>query len=266
MNFKANILIKGKIDCITGLHIGGSQDKMEIGGVDSPVVRDPITNYPYIPGSSLKGRMRALLEYCLDAVEDNGKPSEDKRILSLFGTSADYETKQASENKNKLPKDFEHPGPTPLIVRDSKPDEQTIEEWKNLDSDLLYTEFKAENTIDRISSEATPRFIERIAAGSSFHFEMVYTVYDQKKEKSYFDIVNEDLENLLTGLRLLEDNSLGKSGSRGYGKIRFQLADPIIVKNTDYIKCTEQYKKSKKYPAIGELKSLSEFTAFTYTK
>ena len=63
--FLANIILRGKIKVLTGLHIGGSKDKFEIGGVDNPVIRDTFTKYPYIPGSSLKGKMRMLLECSL---------------------------------------------------------------------------------------------------------------------------------------------------------------------------------------------------------
>ncbi len=56
------IIIEGKIIALTGLHVGGSSTGMEIGGVDSVVVRDSITRRPYIPGSSLKGSLRSLME------------------------------------------------------------------------------------------------------------------------------------------------------------------------------------------------------------
>ncbi|MDR1795527.1 MAG: type III-A CRISPR-associated RAMP protein Csm3, partial [Erysipelotrichaceae bacterium] len=57
----AKLKISGVIEIVTGLHIGGSKSFSAIGAVDSPVVRDPKTNDPIIPGSSLKGKMRTLL-------------------------------------------------------------------------------------------------------------------------------------------------------------------------------------------------------------
>ncbi len=46
----------------TGIHIGGGGEKLEIGGLDKPVIRDPITLHPYLPGSSIKGKLRSILE------------------------------------------------------------------------------------------------------------------------------------------------------------------------------------------------------------
>ena len=258
INFKANIIFRGKIECLTGLHIGGSKDKLEIGGVDSPVLRDPFTRQPYIPGSSIKGRLRALLEYGLNVVnnekDNEGKPSEDPKIVSLFGTSAD----------DNEPNDVEHKGPTPLIVRDCQADAATVEMWDNLDSELLFTEYKAENTINRITSAANPRFLERVVAGSVFDFEMVYTVMDYGE--NYLETVNENLKHLFYGMRMVEDNSLGKSGSRGYGKVRFKLVEPIIVRKKDYQENTENYKASKVELDPEKLKTLFELDQFSYTE
>ena len=152
--FKANLILKGKISCETGLHIGGSKEKLEIGGVDSPVIRNPQTRRPYIPGSSLKGKMRHLLEYSLGVVskgaKDFGDVSHDTEIVRLFGIGANE--KEDEERLKTI-------GPSRLVVRDCQPDEATISMWKNLDSELLYTEYKPENTINRITAAANPRFI-----------------------------------------------------------------------------------------------------------
>jgi CRISPR-associated protein Csm3 len=56
LEFKENVIISGKIICNTGLHIGGSKEELEIGGTDAPVIIDPETRIPVIPGSSLKGK------------------------------------------------------------------------------------------------------------------------------------------------------------------------------------------------------------------
>lgn len=248
--FLANVIIRGKIHCITGLHIGGSKDKMEIGGVDSPVLRNPQTNMPYIPGSSLKGKMRYLLEYSKGVVskgaKNPGDVSHDVDIVRLFGIGAD-------EKESEL-KDI---GPTRLIVRDCYPDERTMEMWKNMDSELLYTEYKPENTIDRLTAAANPRFIERVVAGSKFDFEIVYGVYqisaDDKQE-----VIQNDLDNLLESMRILEHSAIGKSGSRGYGKIKFELSEPLIIKAEDYKLNNENYKKSNVGYEDSILKSLSE--------
>lgn len=246
--FKANIIIRGKIRCETGLHIGGSKERMEIGGVDSPVIRDPQTRLPYIPGSSLKGKMRSLFEYQLGVVGEKGEPSTDPRVRRIFGVGAT----EASPT-----------GPTRLIVRDSYPDPSTQEKWKNMDSELQFTELKAENTINRLTSEANPRFIERVAKGSWFDFELIYTVLEIDEQDSS-DQINEDLKNLMMCLRLLEHNALGKSGSRGYGKISFHLMDHIKLTPTDYQEVSTNYAKAKEAISGKDLKELDVFETPSY--
>jgi len=228
--FLANVIIRGKIELLTGMHIGGSKDKMEIGGVDSPVIRNPHNRLPYIPGSSLKGKLRSLLEYSLGVVSQNGEVSKDEAIVRIFGTSAE-------DNNNN--------GPTRLIVRDAIPDKKTIEMWEKMDSELLYTEYKAENTINRITAAANPRFIERVVAGSKFNFEMVFGIY-QMNENNNKEIIKQDLSNLLHAMRLLEHSFLGGSGSRGYGKIKFLLLPVIVVTNQEYKSPGKNYNESLK--------------------
>jgi len=228
--FEGNIIIKGKIELLTGMHIGGSEDKLEIGGVDSPVIRNPQNRLPYIPGSSLKGKMRSLLEYSLGVVGENGDVSNDEKIVRIFGIGAN--------DKKEI-------GLTRLIVRDANPDDETIKIWKKIDSELLYTEYKPENTINRFTAAANPRFIERVVKGSSFEFEMVYGVY-QMDENDTDENTNDDLKNLLESLRLLEHSFVGGSGSRGYGKIKFKILEPIIVKAEDYKSGSEKYKSAQK--------------------
>lgn len=237
--FLGNYIIRGKIECLTGLHIGGSKEKLEIGGVDSPVIRNPRTKYPYIPGSSIKGKMRHLLEFSTGAVVNPdrgilGNVSKEEKIVRIFGIGA------AEDKKDKESKNF---GPTRLTVRDCNPDADTIEMWENLDSELLYTEYKPENTIDRLTAAANPRFIERVVAGSFFTFEMIYGVYNIN-EDDYKEKTQQDLNNLLGALRLLENSALGKSGSRGYGQIKFHIATPIFISSDDYIKGSDKYKQA----------------------
>jgi CRISPR-associated protein Csm3 len=218
ISFKGNIILRGKMKCLTALHIGGSKDKFEIGGVDNPVIKDPVTNYPYVPGSSLKGKLRMLLEFALGVVSKDEKkvaypPSSDPSITCLFGDSAD-----SSET-----------GPTRLIVRDAYPDQETISMWERTGSETLYTEYKAENSIDRMTSAANPRFMERVFKDSCFDVEFLIQVFsiDDNNGKSNF-------EKLLNAIKLLEDSTLGGGGSRGSGKVKFYFEDPYFVSNDDY--------------------------------
>lgn len=235
-NFIANVILKGEIKTVTGLHIGGSKEKLEIGGVDLPVIRHPNNNYPYIPGSSIKGKMRMLMEYALGKVNSKGEvhscQSADCPICVLFGTSA----KEAQL------------GPTRLIIRDATPTADTIAAWKKVETDLLYTELKGENFINRITSEANPRFIERVLPDSAFKLEMVLGFYDINGKTDQA----ETIKYLLQGLRLLQDNFIGGYGSRGYGKITFALYPPIVL-------TVEDYQKGKLPQECGELKNLDEW-------
>ena len=195
--FIGNLILRGKFECLTGLHIGGSKEKLEIGGVDSPVVRDPRTRFPYVPGSSLKGKLRSLLEYGTGNVEKDGEVSKAVEICRLFGIGVDEKTEGS---KNFVP-DLEKIGPSRLLVRDCHPDERTIELWEGLDTDLQYTEIKSENGINRITSAANPRFIERVVAGSRFNFELVYSVFEMADGDTHKKDASDDLDNLRMALR-----------------------------------------------------------------
>lgn len=196
------IFVTGKLTLKTGLHIGGTNTALGIGGPDSLVVRNPINNVPYIPGSSLKGKMRALIEL-RDGTIGQGKnnsstATEDPNTNAgyLFGTSA--------QNDNNRP--------SRLIVRDAEMDLTNVDELKN--TDLPYTESKTEVTIDRITAKANPRTIERVPAGVSFNINMIINVFDDDDE-------NRLKKTLKEAMKLLEDDYLGGNGSRGYGQVKF---------------------------------------------
>lgn len=207
--------IIGKIELLTGLHIGSGNTEMHIGGTDNPVIKNPVTQLPYIPGSSIKGKMRSLLEWELGVVSiTEGKPlgfrhlSEKginvdaaKEILKLFG---------GAPEGNKDSTVAEEIGPSRLSFWDCNPDDAWILEMDN--KNLLYTEVKMENTIDRIKGTAeNPRNTERVPAGAKFDFRLSIRVHDDENL----------LQTVLRGLKLLELTGIGGSGSRGYGKIRF---------------------------------------------
>ena len=193
----AKIKFSAQIRLETGLHIGGSDAFAAIGAIDSPVIKDPITNLPIIPGSSLKGKMRTLLAKVYNEKEAE-KPSDDSDILSrLFGNSNDERFKMGR-----------------LIFRDA-----FLSNADELDSlgARSYTEVKFENTIDRITAEANPRQIERAIRNSTFDFELIYEITDKNENQ-----VEEDFKVIRDGLKLLELDYLGGSGSRGYGKVAFE--------------------------------------------
>ena len=195
---KGKLLIKGTIKLITGLHIGTSGDFSAIGAVDTIVIRDSVTNKPMIPGSSLKGKMRYLLARTKynSSLETKEIKEEDECIKRLFGSS------------------------NPIIIsrlqfQDVLLSDKSIEEFKEVEFDLPYTEIKYENTINRATGIANPRQLERVPAGSEFDFKIVYNI--EKIEE-----INEDMENILLMIDVLEDDYLGGHGTRGYGRIKFK--------------------------------------------
>lgn len=199
------VIYTGTITLKTGLHIGGSNTALNIGGPDKFVVRNPITNQPYIPGSSLKGKMRSLIEIvngCV-TITDKGevKASNDPNSVSgsLFGV--------ATNNKDNKP--------SRLIVRDAEL--LNADELEN--TDLLYTESKTENSVDRVTASATPRTFERVPAGAQFKLNMVLNIFEGEDEQA--------LKNTLQqALSLLQDDYLGGHGSRGYGQVEITLNEP----------------------------------------
>lgn len=204
MKLVKKILYTGTIVLKTGLHIGGTNAALNIGGPDKFVVRNPLNNIPYIPGSSLKGKMRALVEIANGCVEDDrGKvgPSKDPDSVSgkLFGVAT------GSDNNR----------PSRLIVRDAELD---VDACDFSNTDLPYTESKTEVAIDRVTAKANPRTFERVPAGAKFKLNMVLNVFEGEDEK-------ELKKTLKQAIELLQDDYLGGHGSRGYGQIKFEGLD-----------------------------------------
>lgn len=210
---RAKVVIEGHLEVLTGLHVGSAAAGMQIGSVDSPVVRDPVTGRPYIPGSSLKGKLRSLLETA-EGKEYNRSGGggvfrhecDDRSeaigclVCRVFGSTG----RGGGAN---------HPGR--LLVSDLWLTEESFDKLRLVDTGLMYTEWKFENTLDRITSAAMPRQIERVPAGAVFEFRLVY---DDRED---VDKLQEDLGTLARVLHLLEDDTLGGHGSRGYGRVRF---------------------------------------------
>jgi len=218
------LFIIGNIKALTGIAIGGVDVGLEIGGVDKVIVRDPITKVPYIPGSSLKGKIRSLLEKLhnfelKDVVKGKiwmhvcDKP--DCILCNLFGRPVEYAPKDVVSN-------------TRLIIRDGYCTNTKFLE-QAADTELLYTETKAEVIIDRITSAAQLRTFERVPKGAEFELEMILTLYEGDDQKKYIDMIFE-------GLRLLQDDYLGGSGSRGYGKVKVNIERIERKTAEDYIK------------------------------
>ena len=201
------IIRKYTIKTETGLQINGPGTAMGPGGLDSEVVKNPLTGEPYIPGSSIKGRMRALLESKLNK-NNGGKPcgcgNASCEVCTLFGAHMN------TKSNAGIPR---------LLFRDA-----------SLKSDFSFKksifEDKASTMIDRTSGTAANgslRHVERVAAGVEFEFELVLQVFKG-------DNVSKMMETLDTGIKLIEATALGGGKSAGNGKVTFTLVDTKEVK------------------------------------
>lgn len=195
---------KIEIEILTGLHIGAGNDAIQIGGVDSAVIKDPIDSLPYIPGSSLKGKLRSLLE------TEGGDLVKDDTINDYFGPTSDY-LKNKKNDKNYVQK------PTRLLFRDLKLEKTSKQQFL---SGEITTEFKTEIVIDRQKGSAKEgglRTIERVPPSVKFEGEILIR-YENGELDKIEKILNE-------GIALLNKDYLGGSGSRGYGAVRVILSD-----------------------------------------
>src|SRR5689334_4826975 len=215
------LILEGEMKCETGLHVGAGKGSLEIGGADNPVVKDA-HGRPYVPGSTLRGRIRALLEQATgmavpselvfiskrkgQEVRIHQSDRPDDEVCILFGRSPGRMEKVGGGDI-----DSTHATPARLSVFDAPlaADSITPQMRENLDDEL--TEVKSENAIDRITSQANPRTLERVPAGARFHFRMVLDVLCPEDRPL--------LARVAEALRLLEDDALGGGGSRGSGRI-----------------------------------------------
>ncbi len=223
MKLNKKIIIKGTLTLLSGLHIGDSKENVEIGGVDSPIIRRKDNNQPYIPGSSLKGKLRSLLEIAMGANADSKfKDYTDKSLIiaQLFGWFGDSKIDG---------------NPSRLIVRDANLSEKSVKELDESEfTDLPYSEVKFENVIDRLTGTAKNggiRQIERVPAGAEFDIEFVINVMEDSNETNFLSLLN-------SGIALLEHDYLGGSGTRGYGQVKISLSEPIIKTAEEYINQT----------------------------
>ncbi|HHT9125979.1 MAG TPA: type III-A CRISPR-associated RAMP protein Csm3 [Candidatus Brocadiia bacterium] len=231
--------LEGTITLKSGLHIGSGNMEMHIGGTDSPVIKHPHTLEPYIPGSSLKGKVRSLLEMesglmiytngnvvtkeILNKVEDKTLKQQGEAILKIFGSSG-------ADKEDETP--F---GPTRVSFADCYLDEGWKEEAKK--NRWFLTEEKSENVINRIKGTAEhPRFIERVPEGTKFKLLVTFKIL-HKEDEGLFNNV------LLKGLKLLEMDAIGGNGSRGYGRIAIEFNDKATNEKFKALNPFEEVKK-----------------------
>jgi len=277
MRYLGSFIINYKLKALTGLRVGGSKEEFDIGGTDNPVMKVPVEipeyyefgdgtkkslpqGAPYIPGSSVKGKMRSLLEWVYGRVEEMyqksngdiekaGKPCDcgECVICIVFGTgdAKTYE-KLAKENK-------EQPGPPRAKFFDLYPTYETLERVQESLGKGIFTEIKTENQINRITSRANPRRVERVPAGAEFEGRIVFDCYKEGDEGL--------LKVIFEGMRKLEDSFLGGYGSRGSGRIKFKDIE-VVWRPSDFYRGEGEEKRKGTFNSVEEaMNKLTEITS-----
>jgi len=204
----AHYIIRGEIELLSGTRIGGSDDVLQIGGTDLTCIKDPVTGRPYIPGSSLKGKMRSSLEKTLGKMngrEPCGCAEDDCPVCRVFGPH--------KKTNHEL-------GPTRIIVRDAP-----------LISDGFAIENKTESVNRRDTGAAEhPRTVERVAPGAKFVLEIGIQEFDIDSDFRYTDANNKPvtgaealLEVVCHCLDLVEDTGVGAGTGKGYGQVKIEI-------------------------------------------
>ena len=218
------LLIHCTMKVVTGLHIGGSSVFSAIGAVDSPVVKDPMTRQPIVPGSSLKGKLRTLLARSLakDIEKMPAFDQDDEQIRHLFGAA-------------------QPPRPARLQFADA-----FVENAQELaETEMSLTEIKFENAIDRLTSVANPRQIERVVAGVKFGVSIAYDIHEEAE-------VHSDMALLCKGLKLLQMDYLGGHGSRGSGRVAFSdFSFTTLGAEVNLQEITELFKEIENYAPLS---------------
>ena len=212
VNLYGRVIIRGNIRAVTGLHVGAGKEGVNIGGMDNPVMRDLLSNEPYIPGSSIKGKLRSLLE---KAERVSIRQNMGKGVFIHVCTDETAYSQCLICPIFGVPSDMDSSAPTRLIVRDVRLTAASRQTLLEADTAQPYTEAKYEAAIDRVTAKANPRPLERVPAGSVFGpFEMIFSIYSERDKGL--------IATLLKGLHLLEDDYLGGTGSRGSGQVKFE--------------------------------------------
>jgi CRISPR-associated protein Csm3 len=265
LTFLGKLILEGEILCETGLHIGAGKGSLEIGGADNPVVKDAF-GIPYVPGSTLRGRLRSLLEQSGGlAVPDelvyvskrrgqevriHQSDRPDDEVCLLFGRNpgrVERVTGEGREAGNVTPARLTVYD-APLVLESITPQMR-----ENLDDEL--TEVKSENAVDRITSQANPRTLERVPAGARFRVRLVLDILCEEDKPL--------AARLVEGLRLLEDDTLGGGGARGSGRVHFQGLKLAWRGKEYYSKGTEAavLLDNGDLPALQQLAASEEFAS-----
>src|SRR5579862_3499314 len=267
LKFVGKLILEGELHCETGLHVGAGKGSLEIGGADNPVVKDSFGR-PYVPGSSLRGKIRSLLEQSTgmavpselvflsrrkgQEVRIHQSDRPDDEICLLFGRNPGRMERVQGETL-----DSTQATPARLAVFDAPLDVESItaQMRENLDDEL--TEVKSENAIDRITSQANPRTLERVPAGARFKTRFVMDLLCDEDAPLFLRV--------LEGLRLLEDDALGGGGSRGSGRIRFANLK-LTWRGKNYYASGAAEKEVSSSPNLAGIQQAVNESAFAFVR
>jgi CRISPR-associated protein Csm3 len=261
------LILEGEMHCETGLHIGAGKGSLEIGGSDNPVTKDSFGR-PYVPGSTLRGKVRSLLEQTSgmavpselvylsrrkgQEVRIHQSDRPDDEICLLFGRSPGRMERVAGEHLESS-----QATPARLAVFDAPLDPESItpQMRENLDDEL--TEVKSENAIDRITSQANPRTLERVPSGARFKTRLVMDVLCEEDAPLFLRV--------LEGLRLLEDDALGGGGSRGSGRVGFSNLR-LVWRGKNYYATGAPEKEIGAGPTLAAIQTAVNASAFSFLR
>ncbi|NJL92126.1 MAG: type III-A CRISPR-associated RAMP protein Csm3 [Coleofasciculaceae cyanobacterium SM2_1_6] len=294
------LILSSKLRVVTGLHIGSGGENLDIGGLDKAVMRNPLDKHPYLPGSSIKGKMRSILErflnkpanrpggsgtfryesddlvtgYSLNEIEFIGANTcEVSRVFGSTGTNCwlpEAIVQQPDQGLERLGNDEKiFKGVKHLKVK-----------GRNSPARLIVRDCHlAQESAERLKSIDTGLYmtewkfengIDRItAAANPRQLERVPAGAEFEFELVYTvenpDQVVEDLKNIAIALAILEDDALGGHGSRGYGKIAFENFK-LYYRDLDYYRSIGTKGKTSPEPlqeADDTEKLLNNFDQFT---
>ena len=231
MKLKGRIKVRAVLTTKTGLHIGGTKDTYEIGALDNPIIKivrggSALRQEPYIPGSSLKGKIRSLIEE--SDKDGNFCTCGACLICRMFGSGPEAKNTQKPR----------------LKVRDAFLADSNDEKLRQVD----FVEIKTENRIDRKTGKAKdPREMERVLPGTKFDLEFIISLYDDDNASEYLGL-------LIRGLKLLSHDYLGGCGTRGYGKVDINNIEISTLRASDYTG-DANFSSYKSYREISEIKA-----------
>ena len=280
LRLTSNLVVK------TGLHIGGNNVSLDIGGIDKAVVRDPLTKYRYLPGSSIKGKMRSILERFLNKPVNRSGGSGTFRYESddfesgySFKTGIDFEGSKTCQVSRLFGSTGDICWLPEVIarsqnldtVRDAK-NQEVFKEFKN----VLHIKAKGRNCPSRLIvrdcplSEESAKNLKAIDTGlymTEWKFEngmdrITAAANPRQLERVpagavfEFELVYtvenpeqavKDLQNLAIALAILEDDALGGHGSRGYGKVAFEKFQ-LFYRDLNYYRTIGETDRAKQEP------------------